>query len=96
LSHPHIRSDQPEAPAFYETQTVRVRVSQSQNLGETMKNIRVWLDHHKIHPASFRTTADATGYLLSIDFRSKETAEQFRRQFAAAVTPQPAQAEPAA
>jgi outer membrane lipoprotein-sorting protein len=60
---------------------VMVRVAHGDDFGEAMKKIRVWLDHHKIDPSSFRTTVDGRGYLLSIDFRSEKLAEIFRKQF---------------
>jgi hypothetical protein len=74
------RSDEARA-SLYSLQTVRVRVPQGEDVGETMKRIRIWLDHRKIQPVSFRTTGDARGYLLTIDFRTEETAEYFRQQF---------------
>ena len=75
------RSDAARASLSCNALTVRVRVPHSEDLGETMKKIRIWLDHQKIQPMSFRTTGDARGYLLTIDFRTEETAEYFRQQF---------------
>ncbi len=78
------RPDEARA-SLYSLQTVRVRVSHAGDLGETMKKIRIWLDHRKIQPVSFRTTGDARGYLLTIDFRTEEIAEYFREQFRTAI-----------
>ena len=75
------RPAEARASLFCGVQPVRVRVPHAADLGETMKKIRIWLDHRKIQPASFRTTADSRGYLLTIDFRTEETAEYFRQQF---------------
>jgi hypothetical protein len=77
---PRVRFEEVPTPSFA-PQTVRVRVSQSDDLGETMKSIRTWLDRQTIHPASFRTTADPRGYLLTIEFANGENAERFRQQF---------------
>jgi hypothetical protein len=73
--------DMTHALSYQYSHSVRVRVSHSGDLGDTMKEIRAWLDRHKIQPASFRTTADPRGYLLTIDFHGEESAERFRQQF---------------
>jgi hypothetical protein len=75
------RLDEAHASLSYSVRQVRVRVPHVEDVGETMKKIRIWLDHRKIQPVSFRTTGDARGYLLTIDFRTEETAEYFRQQF---------------
>ena len=65
----------------YHLQTVRVRVPRVEDLGETMSKIRTWLDRQKVQTASFRTTADPSGHLLTIGFASEENAKRFRKQF---------------
>lgn len=75
-----IRLEESRGPPSQDLRTVRVRVSCA-DLGGTMKKIRTWLDHHKVQPACFRTTADPRGYLLTLEFRTEEIAERFRQQF---------------
>jgi hypothetical protein len=79
------RPDLARASLPCNVQPVRVRVPHAEDVGETMRKIRIWLDHQKIQPASFRTTADSRGYLLTLEFRTEETAERFRQQFRTAV-----------
>lgn len=62
--------------------TVVVRLSQGENLGETMNRLRSWLDREKIQIAEFKTEADATGYTFKIGFLTVDAANRFRRQFA--------------
>jgi hypothetical protein len=63
--------------------TAVVRLSQGDQLGETMKRLRIWLDSERIEPSEFTTAVDAGGYTLTFAFRSLEDAERFRAQFAA-------------
>jgi hypothetical protein len=82
-----VRLEKARAPRSHELQAVRVRVSRVGVLGETMQKIRIWLDHQKIQPTSFRTTADPRGYLLTLEFGSEEQAERFRQQFRTVAVP---------
>ena len=47
------------------------------SFGETMNDIRSWLDHHKMQPVSFK--AAARGF--EIAFNSEDEAFLFRREF---------------
>jgi hypothetical protein len=80
MALPDVRLEEARGPPSQDLQTVRVRVSCA-DLGGTMKKIRTWLDHHKVQPTSFRTTANPRGYLLTLEFRTEENAERFRLQF---------------
>jgi hypothetical protein len=72
---------------FAHSNTVSVRVAHVADLDETIKKIRFWLELHKIQPARFRTTGDARGYCLSLDFNTAETAQRFRENFVASHAP---------
>ena len=63
--------------------TVRVRVFQSDSLGDAMSKMRLWLDGEKIQLAMFKTGVDARGYMLDVGFRTIDDAERFRAQFPA-------------
>jgi hypothetical protein len=58
--------------------TAVVRLSASDELGEAMRRLRIWLDGEKIQPAVFATGADAAGYTFTIGFRSAQDANRFR------------------
>jgi hypothetical protein len=64
-----------------DTQTVVVRLSQDDPLGEAMMRLRTWLDMAKIQPAEFKTLVDVKGYAFTIGFLSVGDADQFRAQF---------------
>ena len=50
--------------------------------GETMNNMRSWLDHRKIQPALFNSVFNAlSGVGFEIGFNSEDEAELFERQF---------------
>jgi hypothetical protein len=61
--------------------TAIVRIPAKDALGETMKEIRVWLDGVKIVPVACRTARDGEGYTLTLGFRTMADAENFRAQF---------------
>ena len=63
--------------------TTVVRVSKGDQLGKTMNRLRTWLDSEKVYPVSFRTDADARGYVFTIGFRDTSDANRFRAQFGA-------------
>jgi len=60
-----------------------VRLSRGDELGATMKRLRIWLDSERIEPSDFKTAADAAGYTFTIEFRSPKDAKRFRTQFGA-------------
>ena len=50
--------------------------------GDTMNEIRSWLDHRKIQPASFRSLpVDGGGAGLEIGFNSEDEAHLFEKAF---------------
>jgi hypothetical protein len=63
--------------------TTVVRLSQGNELGATMKRLRIWLDSERIEPSDFKTAADAAGYTFTIGFRRPQDAKRFRTQFGA-------------
>ena len=53
------------------------------SFGETMNNIRSWLDHRKIQPASFNSVFNAlSGVEFEIAFNSEDEAHLFGEAFA--------------
>ena len=52
------------------------------SFGETMNNIRSWLDHRKIQPASFNSVFNALCVGFEIAFNSEDEAHLFEREFA--------------
>jgi hypothetical protein len=52
--------------------------------GDTMNEIRSWLDHCKIHPASFNPVAPAnSGVGFEISFNNEDEARLFEHAFRA-------------
>ena len=53
------------------------------SFGETMNEIRSWLDHRKIQPATFKPVAsERSGVGFEIGFNREEEAHRFERDFA--------------
>jgi hypothetical protein len=62
---------------------VHVEKQPGSSFGGTMKNIRTWLDHRHIQPASFKPVANArSGVGFEIAFNSEDEAHRFEREFA--------------
>ena len=55
------------------------------NLGDTMNNIRTWLDSEKIEPVEFKTVVSQAGIGFEISFRSEQEAERFQQRFTSLV-----------
>jgi hypothetical protein len=72
---------------MYEPQSVIIRLSQGELLGETMSRLRTWLDSEKIQSSGFTTSAGAMGYTFTIGFRSIIDADRFRAQFGMSRSP---------
>ena len=61
---------------------VRVKKQPEGSFGETMNNMRSWLDRRKIQPALFNSVFNALrGVGIEIGFDSEDEAELFERQF---------------
>jgi hypothetical protein len=60
-------------------------VIRAENLGNTMNDIRTWLDAEKIQPVDFRTVVGHAGIGFEISFRLEHEAERFQRRFASLV-----------
>jgi hypothetical protein len=68
--------------------TVEVRLIGS-DLGETMRRMRLWLDHRKIAAHTFRQSVCPGGLALHIEFNAQTEAEDFAAQFAGRVLGSP-------
>jgi hypothetical protein len=62
--------------------TITVEQPNGRPLGQTMNEIRSWLDSKKIEPASFTPIVAGGGVLFEIGFRSHHEAELFQQEFA--------------
>ena len=61
---------------------VRIENTPEGSFGVTMNDIRVWLDHQKIEPASFKPVAKAGhGIGFEFGFNSEEQARLFAQAF---------------
>ena len=61
---------------------VRVEKEPRGSFGETINEIRSWLDHRKIQPASFNSVFNAlTGVGFEIGFNNEDEAHLFEREF---------------
>ena len=60
---------------------ITITVEHGRPLGQTMNQIRSWLDSKKIEPASFKPIVAGGGILFEIGFRSHHEAELFQREF---------------
>ena len=53
-------------------------------LGESVSDMRRWLDHHDCTPAAFDTMTERPGtVLVLVEFRDDGAAEVFEREFSA-------------
>ena len=58
------------------------------SFGKTMNDIRTWLDHRKIQPASFKPAVNpANGVGFEIAFNGEDEAYLFEREFARLIQP---------
>lgn len=60
-------------------------VIRADNLGKTMKDIRIWLDAEKIEPTDFKTIVGHGGIGFEISFRSEQEVRHFRERFSSLV-----------
>ena len=61
---------------------VRIERTTEAFVGDTMNEIRSWLDHRKIQPASFRSLpVDGGGAGFEIGFNSEDEAHLFEKAF---------------
>jgi hypothetical protein len=51
------------------------------DLAETMRQMRMWLDHHKVVPNVFRQSACPGGLALHVEFRLPNDAAAFALRF---------------
>ena len=50
-------------------------------LGDSMNDVRPWLDRHKIEPVEFKSETKSGVVTLDIRFRSQDEARLFERDF---------------
>lgn len=60
--------------------TVEVRLIGS-DLGDVMRQMRMWLDHQKVMPDAFRQSSCPGGLALHIEFKLQQHAEGFATRF---------------
>ncbi|HWB51580.1 MAG TPA: hypothetical protein VG651_20900 [Stellaceae bacterium] len=68
--------------------TVEVRLI-AVDLGETMRQMRMWLDHNKVVPNAFRQSACPGGLAVHVEFRLPNDATTFALKFAGHVLGEP-------
>jgi hypothetical protein len=51
-------------------------------LGDSINDVRPWLDHHKIEPIEFKLETKGGFITLEIRFRGQDEARLFERDFA--------------
>jgi outer membrane lipoprotein-sorting protein len=61
--------------------TLRVESLPGTPFGDTMNEIRMWLDSQKIQPLDFKTVAGGAGLGFEIRFRNQDEATRFRERF---------------
>lgn len=61
--------------------TVEVRLI-AVDLGETMRQMRMWLDHNKVVPNAFRQSPCPGGLAVHVEFRLPNDATAFALKFA--------------
>jgi hypothetical protein len=62
------------------TATVEIRLMGG-NLGPTMSQMRMWLDHQKVRTHAFRESRFPGGLALHVDFASSGEADAFAARF---------------
>jgi hypothetical protein len=55
-------------------------------LGETMRDIRIWLDSERIEPVDFKTVVGRAGLGFEITFHDERDAERFQERFPSLVS----------
>lgn len=60
--------------------TVEIRLI-GNNLANTMREMRMWLDHRKLAPQGFRQSACSGGLVLHVEFRGQGEAAAFANFF---------------
>jgi hypothetical protein len=65
-----------------ETYTIFIETSVGTPLGDSIDDIRPWLDRHKIEPVEFKSETKDGVITLDIRFRRQDEARLFERDFA--------------
>ena len=68
--------------------TVEIRLIGS-NLANTMREMRMWLDHRKLAPQGFRQSTYPGGLALHIEFRARNEAAAFADFFGGRILDMP-------
>ena len=61
---------------------VEPKTARDMPLGETMRDIRAWLDSERIQPADFKAVVGRTGLGFEISFNDEREAVRFQERFA--------------
>jgi hypothetical protein len=64
------------------TYSIHIETPVGTPLGDSISDIRPWLDRHKIEPVELKSEAKDGAITLDICFRSQDDAELFERDFA--------------
>ena len=61
---------------------VQPKATRDMPFGETMRDIRIWLDSERIQPAEFKAVVGRAGLGFEISFNDESEAERFQERFA--------------
>ncbi len=64
------------------TYSICIETPVGTQLGDSMNDVRPWLDRHKIEPVEFKSETKSGVVTLDIRFRSQDEARLFERDFA--------------
>ena len=65
---------------------VQPKTARDLPLGETMRDMRIWLDRERIEPVEFKAVVGRAGLGFEISFRDEHEAERFQERFASLLT----------
>ena len=58
-----------------------ISVRTEERLAEAMERMRLWLDHRRIEPTTFRYSFSPPGVVIAVDFTSHGEAAEFAAAF---------------
>jgi len=71
-----------ERKLFLGTYSICIETPVGTPLGDSINDIRPWLDRHNIEPVEFQSETESGVITLDIRFRSRDEARLFERDFA--------------
>jgi hypothetical protein len=66
---------------------IYIRESNEQAVTARMNTMREWLDHRRVEPSTFRYIFEPSGFVFQVDFKVKEEAASFAKEFGGCVMP---------